>query len=327
MKFTTRIWVIVLTSIVGLLIMGGMGLYSMRNSMIEDRKKEIAQHLNFANSQLKYFHNQEKLGFLTRAEAQAKAKEAIGAMRYGHDYFFVRSIPDNVMLVHPIESRVNKVSNGGIMKDGRTLVQMYKDEMAKSENGLAFVWGAAPHPEKVREGDRKLYPKLSGIKQFDPWQWWVGIGFFTEDINAFFLRQVSVFLGVAAVLIIAMAWLVIGMRNAILRQLGGEPESAVERMQHIANGDLAIDIPVAENDHESLMASLKLMQMKLNNISSAIQENAHSINDQVRSFDLMAKNYMQSRSDEHFNYLLEAVRKLERTVDVLGKSTSRIKLG
>ena len=324
MKFTTRIWVIVVTSLLGLIVMGSLGLYSLRDSMIESRKKEISQHLNFANAQLKYFQNQEKLGLMSRAEAQAKAKEAIGAMRSGNDYFTVRAYSDGATLVHPMESRIGKIDDQMRMKDGRSLVQTYKDGLDQSENGLAFVWVSVPNPEKM--GDKALYPKLNGLIKVDQWDWYIGIGFFVDDINEFFWKQVRLFIGVGVVLIALLAWVVMRMRNAILRQLGGEPEYAVDRMRHIANGNLSVDVPVSENDNESLMASLKLMQMKLNNISSAIQENAGSLNDQVRSFDLMAKNYMETKSEEHFNYLLQALKKIGRTVDVLGKSTARIKL-
>jgi hypothetical protein len=324
MKFTTRIWVIVVTSMLGLLVMGSLGLHSMRESMLEDRKKEITQLLNFADAQLKYFQQQEKMGFLSRIEAQAKAKEAIGAMRSGNDYFTVRALSDGMTLVHPIESRIGKIDDDIRMKDGRTLVQTYKDGLANSDKDMAFVWVAVPNPEKV--GDKTLYPKLNGLKKFDQWDWYLGIGFFVDDINEFFWKQATIFLAVGAVLLAALGWLVIGMRNAILSQLGGEPEVASESMRRIANGDLAVDIPLQENDNESLMAALKLMQLKLNNISSAIQENTHSLNDQVRSFDLMARNYQQTKSEEQFNYLLAAVKKIGRTVDILGKSTARIKL-
>lgn len=324
MKFTTRIWVIVVTSMLGLLIMGSLGLYSMRQTMLEDRQKEITQLLNFANAQLQYFQNQEKIGLMTRADAQAKAKEAIGAMRSENDYFTVRALSDGMTLVHPMESRIGKIDDDMRMKDGRSLVQTYKDGLDQSESGLAFVWVSVPNPEK--RGDKTLYPKLNGLIKFAPWDWYVGIGFFVDDINAFFWKQVTIFLMVGAFLLAVLAFVVLRMRNAILRQLGGEPENAVDRMKHIANGNLSVDIPVNENDHESLMASLKLMQMKLNNISSAIQENAGSLNEQVRSFDLMAKNYMETKSEEQFNYLMMAIKKIGRTVDVLGKSTARIKL-
>jgi len=304
--------------------MGALGLHSMREGMLEDRKKEITLHLNFANAQLKYFQGQEKLGFLTRAEAQAKAKEAIAAMRSGNDYYTVRSLTDGMTLVHPIESRIDKIDDDMRMKDGRSLVQTYLDELAKSDSGMTFVWVAVPNPEKV--GDKRLYPKLNGLIRFEPWGWFIGIGFFVDDINAFFWKQVTVFVGVGVFMLAVLALVVMRMRRAILLQLGGEPEQAVERMKNIANGNLAVDIPVEEDDHESLMASLKLMQMKLNNISSAIQENAVSLDEQVRGFDLMAKNYMETRSEEHFNYLLMAIKRIGRTVDVLGKSTARIKL-
>lgn len=325
MRFATRIWIMIVASLLSLLVMGSLGLYSMHQSMLEGRKLQITQLLSFADAQLKYFQAQEKSGMLSREEAQAKAKEAIGAMRDGNDYFFIRSLSDDVMLVHPIASRVGKADNGGIMADGRTLVKMYMDELQQNKNGKAFIWGAAPRPDKM--GKKQLYPKLSGIQQFEPWNWLTGIGFFVDDINDFFWDQIRIFVGVGVVLLITLAWLVFGMRNALLGQLGGEPQDAAESMKRIANGELGVEIKLGKDDNSSLMASLKVMQLKLKNlISSSIQENADSLNEQVRSFDSTAKSYVETKSEEQFGNLLKSIKSIGRTVDVLGKSIARIKL-
>ena len=97
-------------------------------------------------------------------------------------------------------------------------------------------------------------------------------------------------------------------------------------MRKIANGNLGIEIPVQSDDSTSMMASLKLMQMKLTNLTSAIQENALTLSEQVVGFDTIAKSYSESKAEETLVDLQRAVKKMGKTADILGKSISRFKL-
>ena len=83
MRLKTRVLIIIIASLVGLVAMGSFGLYSMRQGMMEERRAQITQLLDFADSQLKYFQGLEVSGKLSREEAQARAKEAIGAQKQG----------------------------------------------------------------------------------------------------------------------------------------------------------------------------------------------------------------------------------------------------
>lgn len=123
-----------------------------------------------------------------------------------------------------------------------------------------------------------------------------------------------------------LSTLIFRMRSVILGQLGGEPQDAQESMKKIANGDLGIEIELAKNDDTSLMASLKLMQMKLKNMTGSIQENATTLAEQVKSFDDSARVYAETKSEEEFAALMRTVKKLGKTADILGKSVSRFRL-
>jgi methyl-accepting chemotaxis protein len=80
---------------------------------------------------------------------------------------------------------------------------------------------------------------------------------------------------VAALLIgVAVAVLI---TRGLLRQLGGEPDYAAEIADHIAKGDLAIDIRTKEGDRSSLLASMKEMRDNLAHIVGEIREGAHTI--------------------------------------------------
>lgn len=322
MRFNTRIWIIIASSLLGLVVMGLMGLYVTRQSMLEERRSQISHLLDFANAEAKYFYSLEMSGKLSREEAQARAKEAIAAQRRASDYFIVRSIQDNVLLVHASANRVGKVDAGGKTIEGRPVMEAYKEAIAQSADGKGFVTLNAVRPNS---GDKKLYEKLSGAAKFEPWNWMVVIGFFVDDIDARFWKQSIFFLVVGGGLLLFVAGLVLQMRGVILRQLGGEPQNAAGYMKLIANGDLGVEIPLAKDDTTSLMASLKLMQMKLKNITASIQENAATLDGQVKVFDQTAKAYAETKSEETLSDLLRTIKKLGKTAEILGKSVSRFK--
>jgi methyl-accepting chemotaxis protein len=324
MKLKTRVLIIITASLLGLLAMGSFGLISMRQSMLEERRAQITQLLDFVDSQLKYFQSLEASGKMTREEAQARAKEAIGAQKQGNNnYFFIRTLTDDYFVLHPIASRMGKPDNGGPIPDGRMAAQAYREELAKSSDNKAFIELKAPKPGSQ---DKTQYPKLNGVLKFEPWGWMPGIGFFIDDIDARFWKQSSLFLLAGGILLAFLAVLVFRMRSVILRQLGGEPQEAAECMKKIANGDLGIEIVVNKDDNSSLMASLKLMQMKLTNLTSAIQENALALTEQVQSFEGSTKAYTETKSEEALSTLQRSVKKLGKTADILGKSIARFKM-
>jgi Single Cache domain 2 len=325
MRLKTRVLIIVIVSLAGLMIMGVFGLYSVRQSMMQERRAQITQLLDFAESQLRYFYELETSGKLTHEEAQQRAKEAIGAQKQGsNNYFFIRTLKDDYFVLHPIASRMGKPDNGGIAPDGRTVVQLYQEELAKSETNKAFLELNSPKPGSTDK--TAVYPKLNGVVKFEPWGWMPGIGFFIDDIDARFWKEASIFLLVGAVLLAFMAGLIFRMRSVILRQLGGEPQDAAESMKAIANGNLGVEIALEKGDSTSLMASLKVMQMKLINLTSAVQENTQSLSDQVKGFDDVAKKYAETRADDDLFNLNRLIKRIGKTADILGKSISRFKL-
>ena len=324
MRLKTRVFIIVAASLLGLLIMGLIGLYSMRVSMLEERRAQITQLLDFADSQLRYFQSLEASGKLTREEAQTRAKEAIAAQKQGaNNYFFIRNLDNDYFVMHPLARMLGKPNDGGRIEDGRTVVQAYRDALAASKDNKSFIELKTFKPGTNND---KRYPKLNGVLKFEPWGWMPGIGFYLDDIDARFWKQATFLLIVGSVVIVLLAILIFQMRTVILRQLGGEPQDAAESMRRIANGDMNVDIVLAKNDNTSLMASLKLMQMKLKNMTASIQENTTALTEQVRVFDEAAKSYGETKSDDEFTALMRCVKKLGKTADILGKSIARFKL-
>lgn len=262
MRFKTRIWIIVSAALIGMAVMAVSGLIQLRQSLLEERETQIAQLLDFAESQLKYFHGLETSGKLTREEAQARARESIAAQRKGDDYFFIRSLTDDILIHHPVAERIGKIDAGTKLPDGRSSAQAYREELAKSQNNKAFIVIQTTRPNSA---DKKNYPKLNGVLKFEPWGWMPGIGFFTDDIEKAFWADAIKMLVIGGILIAIVAILAIRTMRSILGQLGGEPQYAAEIAQGIASGDLSRRID-AQGRSDSLLGSMLVMQQGLHDM-------------------------------------------------------------
>ncbi len=256
MNVKTRIWIIVAAALMGMAVMAVGGLYQLRQSVQDERRAQIAQLLDFADAQLKYFHTLESNGKLSREEAQARARESIAAQKKGSDYFFIRTLTDDIFVYHPVASRMGKADPGEKMRDGRMNALAYREDLAKSNNNKAFltVYAARPNSE-----DKAPQPKLVGVLKFEPWGWMPGIGFYMDDIDRMFWQRAGVFLLIGGILIAGVAFLALRTMRSILGQLGGEPQYAVEIAQGIANGDLSRNIE-STGRTDSLLGSMRVMQ-------------------------------------------------------------------
>lgn len=259
MNVKTRIWIIVAAALVSMTVMAVGGLYQLRQSLLSERRAQITQLLDFADAQLKYFHALETNGKMSREEAQARAKESIAAQKMGSNYFFIRSLTDDIFIYHPVASRMGKADPGAKMPDGRMNSLAYREDLAKSKDNKVFMTVNAARPNNQ---DKTPQPKLVGVLKFEPWGWMPGIGFYTDDIDRLFWQYAGIFLAIGMALIAGVAFLGIRTTRNILGQLGGEPQYAVEIAQGIANGDLSRSI-ISKGGAESLLGSMCVMQAGL----------------------------------------------------------------
>jgi methyl-accepting chemotaxis protein len=139
-------------------------------------------------------------------------------------------------------------------------------------------------------------------------------------------RKIGYGVGLAGLLIgaaISIA-LYLLLDRKVLQLLGGEPRVAAAYMKRIADGDLAVDIGVSGDDG-SLMASLKVMQLKLKNLVSAVRGGASEVGDQARKFEVAASAFQRTRDDSSAQELLKQSRAVGGTLAILEKSVGRFK--
>lgn len=112
----------------------------------------------------------------------------------------------------------------------------------------------------------------------------------------------------------------------VLQLLGGEPMLAATYMKKIAEGDLAVDIAVAGERPDSMMASLKVMQLKLKNLVSAVRGGAAEVSEQSHKFEAAFAAFQTDRKETSSQEMVRQAKGISRTLSLLEKSVGRFRL-
>ncbi len=148
----------------------------------QEQKREMIRELTETTwSLIGTYHERELSGEFSRAEAQKRAILRIRNLRYGpekKDYFWINDMVSQIIM-HPYRSDLE----GKDLSDFQdTSFKHLLDEFVKTvrQQGAGYVdyqWQWKDDPEKIS-------PKMSYIKGFEPWDWIIGTGLYTDDIHA-----------------------------------------------------------------------------------------------------------------------------------------------
>ena len=319
MRVSTRLVIAGLAVFLGLALIASYTLMQIRAEAIDAHSTRIKDLVESSKGIIGNYQKLEADKKLSRDEAQLQAKEALRSLRFGNDdYYFLYDFEGRALMVagNPkIEGQVllDKTDAGGF--------KLWQAIVEKGKAGNGYFDYVFP-----RAGQTESKPKRGYVIGIPEWKWIVGTGVYIDDVDAAVKKAAFNYALLSVLVLVVVAILGVLVSRSIVNQLGGEPQDAADSMKKIASGDLGVEIALKKDDSNSLMASLKLMQMKLINITSAIQDNASTLTSQVQNFDGVAKSYAESKSVEDLSDLNRAVKKLGKTADILGKSISRFKL-
>ena len=295
MKVSTRLIVLVGAALLALAALGALSLRTLHSSMMSDRSAQISNMLMMGEHLVDHYYQLQQKGTLTEAQAQAAAKEALTQLNNdGKSYYWVRT-PAGLNLVHPNPDNIGKVAMGTAM-DGRPDGEAYREALAHDR--IALVATRAKHPKTGA-----MVAKLNGLIAFAPWDWWIGTGFFNDDIDTLFWSTATrflLFIGVALVVMGVLGWRLI---RSISTTLGGDPAYASAVTRRIAGKDLSATVPQEGVAPGSLLAAIGQMQGELSGTVQRIRTYAVDIDAASRqiasgNLDLSARTEAQASSLE-----------------------------
>ena len=234
-----------LALIIPLLIVGSVALFAFnliefREKLYESRTQDIQHAVELAKGITQSFEERSRKGDLTDTEARAGAMAEIKKLRYGGDEYFWINDMAGVMLMHPINPKLDG-KNLIDFKDpnGVSLFREMVDVVTSKDSGTVhYHW---PKP-----GFEEPVAKISFVTGFKPWGWVIGSGVYVDDVEAAFHQQV-VTLGLAGAVVIAlMTGLILVVSRSITRPIG----AMTEFMGVLAAGDMTKPVPATDRGDE-----------------------------------------------------------------------------
>ena len=302
MKVSTRLIALVGAALIALTIMGGLNLRTLHSAMIADREAQISNMLIMGEHLVAHYYDQQQKGVLTEAQAQAAAKEALTQLNNnGKSYYWVRT-PAGLNLVHPNPKNLGSIAQGQTM-DGRPDADAYRAGLAKQT--VAIDYFKTVHPKT-----NELAAKMNGVIAFKAWDWWIGTGFFNDDIDTVYwetARRVMLVLALAIAVTATLGWRLV---NSIGAALGGDPADAAAVTHRIASKDLSVPVQMDKVAHGSLLSSIAQMQVELSNTVARIRSYSGSI--ATASREIAAGNHdLSARTEEQASSLEETAAAME----------------
>ncbi|WP_197703931.1 methyl-accepting chemotaxis protein [Cohaesibacter sp. ES.047] len=209
------------------------------DTMLSDRADSLKYIVTSAKTIAMRYQEMEAAGEMSREEAQARAKEAIDAIRFddGTGYVFVYQY-DGTNLVLPNKKLVN--TNLWDMQDkaGNNLVQ---DLIKIAKNGggsYVYYW--------TKPGVDSTFEKYSWAEGLPQWQWMIGTGVYIDDLEAAFWEQ-TLFMIIISLIGLAVVG---ALALIVIRSINRPMTALVTNMGELAQGNSDITVSDTERGDE-----------------------------------------------------------------------------
>jgi len=269
MSLKRRFQAVIALAMLGLFLFAGFWLTKERSGILRGKQEKVRNLVELAHSLVAHCYELQQHG-LPQAEAQKQAIALLRGMRYeGDNYFWINDLRP-FMVMHPTKPKL----------DGTDLSD-FKDPTGKAiflemtatvrDHGAGFVDYQWPRP-----GSDKPVPKISYVKEFEPWGWVIGTGVYIDDVDALW-RQSAI--QAAAVMLVVALLMAIASISTYWRMFG-PIHRMVACMQDVAQGegDLTrrLEVP-SDREVAELAGGFNTFVDKLRTILIAIAGNVENL--------------------------------------------------
>ncbi|NBC83756.1 MAG: PAS domain S-box protein [Bacteroidetes bacterium] len=194
---------------------------------MEAKKTKLVDICQVALSTIDYYHQLYKQNKLTLEKARQLALENIESLRFGNDhknYFWVLDT-SGILLAHPYLAKNQNLTRAADTSISAPVIRMLEITAAGGSGYINYTW-------QWKDVKNQVEPKTSYIQLYEPWQWIVGAGLYTVDIEEqirAYMRK-FVLISIIAVLIVLFIHIML-MRDSynLFKAYWQEKENAQEK--------------------------------------------------------------------------------------------------
>ena len=235
MRVTTRLLVAGLVVLIGLALIAAYTLMQTRDDALAAHSDRIRNLVEVSRGIVANYQKLEADKKLTREEAQQQAKEALRSLRFGgDDYFFLYDFDGRALMVAGSPKLEGQILLGKTDAKG---FKLWDTMVERGRSGKGYLDYLFP-----RAGQTEPKPKRGYVIGIPEWQWIVGTGVYVDDVDEA-VKKGALSYGLMSLLVLAVVGAVaLLVSRSIVRQLGGEPATAIDLMSRAAAGDLTVDV-------------------------------------------------------------------------------------
>jgi methyl-accepting chemotaxis protein len=303
-----RIGAIIATALAGIVLLGAFTALQTRGALVEARRGQLVTAVQAAHSIADAYRQQAVAGKLDDAQARQAAAQALQGARFGpdgKDYYYIFTT-DGRSVMHPHKPDWVGQMMVGKVKDaaGTDLIGSLVEALRSSRDGRAYVSMMFPRP-----GSSDPAPKLQFVIKVEGWDWMVGAGLYTDDVDAQVRRAELTVLAIGLGVFLVVLGVSLAIGRSVRRQLGGEPAQAVAAMQAVAGGDLSQRLEGAEPG--SLLGALAQLVEALRRTVGQVRASSDGIH--TASAEIAAGNTdLSQRTEEMASSLQQTAASMEQ---------------
>ncbi|RTZ17237.1 methyl-accepting chemotaxis protein [Vibrio aquaticus] len=282
-SIATRAWSILGLFALSLLANTLLNINSQRQHMRENYEHGVETMVESAVGVIGHFHDMSESGAYSKNEAQAKALEAIGAMRFdGDNYVFVGD-KEGVQLATGVLSLLGTNIMELQDSNGKFFV---KDLYRVAQNGGGFVDYFWKNPDK-----ETLDPKTSYAVMFQPWGWMIGSGMNMQALQAVTYRSEVTSLGYAVGILVVLS-VVVGF---FIKTITSPLKRTLVAMKDLAKGQGDLTQRLPEEGSKELIhlsryfnqfvASIQSIMLNIHDAGTQVSASATQLTSSVNHID------------------------------------------
>lgn len=343
-RFGIKEKMIIFIVVLIILTVFSLGFYALNNlnaTLYQQKQAQVKEMVEAAQGVINYYYQQQASGSLTKDQAQQRAAAAVEKMTFGpgnKDYFWINNHQPEIIM-HPYSKNLIGQNVGGIQdKDGKYL---FKEMVATVEaNSAGFV----EYKWQYYDNQSRIEPKLSFVKEFEPWGWIVGTGVYLDNIRSSYLELRNKFLLIGIIILLVALVLTYLIANYLAQPV----KFLTGSIDKLAGFDLRLNeapqlakYSKRKDEIGAIAAALQEMQFNLgksiteesdiaNNLAASSQELSASSQEMSASADEVSssinrlaagtveQNKMLSRTKEN-------IEELENKIDIISDKSEIIK--
>ncbi|MGG7200308.1 methyl-accepting chemotaxis protein [Clostridium butyricum] len=266
------IGVIIMTSLISVhqqSKLSNESLNSLENVMRYDYDNQIKNQVDGAITVIKGVYRDYENGKYTEEEAKLLAANLVRQMRYGENgYFWIDTYDgNNVVLLGDSTEGTNRMNSTDV--NGYKMIQ---EIIAKGKNGGGYTDYYFP-----KEGESEVSPKRAYSKAFEPFNWVIGTGNYTDDIDKEVAQKQSQLKSIVAantrdfaIIVISSIALCAIFSIILSREILKGFKAVSKSLEIMSTGDFKEDIPEKlinrKDDFGIIAKSLKHMHDTVQNL-------------------------------------------------------------